>query len=550
MRWWSLLAAPATTLLLAAPTATPVSTGPPAPTPAQCAQARAERYMDPIQSYEPRRGAIRVFAIQFKQEIRHVVTYASYRIAIECLIRTAVIPHLSDQEPNVVVFNEDVGLMTLATGTRGAAARELIANPSGSPPSCEPQGAPCGTLAALAAIDAGYTKEIAYYRARYFPTLNPVDQAFVAATDTFARGFMTTFSQLALRYHVYIAASNDQAPLRVSSDPADIAALRDPDLPPPPFVYVATSDSVHNQVFLWGPSEVRGTGPPPLRNVVASNLKVPLTPIEQELQFQPGPSTGAAAVSNLLPYQVPGSLARIGFATSLPAFVYGRPASGVDPCSNTALYYMRCLQRLGANVVIQDEANPGRWAANGGSSDWQPLEWMGSTWRAVADPSVSFDYNVTPMMVGNLADLTFDGQSAITQRGLGGRGCSYVGDRRLLASDPSGYQGYAGLKPQFLELAPWVVPDGSRPQLRQIGAALAPGSHNKLENGYLETALIADLTFPADASRQSCLHAPPSRHGRRLSPSRSRHRPRPHRHRRRPPPPRHRRRPPPPRFTG
>ena len=83
------------------------------------------------------------------------------------------------------------------------------------------------------------------------------------------------------------------------------------------------------------------------------------------------------------------------------------------------------------------------------------------------------------------------------------------------------------------EVAPWI--------LTLIGAALAPGSHNKLENGYLETALIADLTFPADASRQSCLHAPPSRHGRRLSPSRSRHRPRPHRHRRRPPPPR---------FTG
>ena len=91
---------------------------------------------------------------------------------------------------------------------------------------------------------------------------------------------------------------------------------------------------------------------------------------------------------------------------------------------------MRCLDALGANLVIQDEANPGRWtgADGNGIEQWQPLSWMGSTYRAVSDPSVHFDYNVTAMMVGNLADLPFDGQSAITQRGLGGRGCHYVGN--------------------------------------------------------------------------------------------------------------------------
>ena len=67
---------------------------------------------------------------------------------------------------------------------------------------------------------------------------------------------------------------------------------------------------------------------------------------------------------------------------------------------------------------MQDEANPGEWATYQ-AGGWQPLEWMASTWRAVTDPTVHFRYNITPMMVGNLLDLPFDGQSAITARAGG-----------------------------------------------------------------------------------------------------------------------------------
>ena len=193
---------------------------------------------------------------------------------------------------------------------------------------------------------------------------------------------------------------------------------------------------------MWGPRYVRREGPLPLRNVVAQNKKVPLTPIEETLQLTPGAGTGADAIENVRPYRLPGTKARISFATSLPAFMYGyelgmRPPP-LDPCSDTANYYMPCLDRLGTNLVMQDEANPGPWAAQGGQGAWQPLEWMGSTWRAVADPTVGFDYNVTPHMVGNLADLAFDGQTAITQRGLRGpRRCTYVGNRRAAARGPA-----------------------------------------------------------------------------------------------------------------
>jgi hypothetical protein len=261
---------------------------------------------------------------------------------------------------------------------------------------------------------------------------------------------------------------------------------------------------------MWGPREVRSSGPDVLRNAVASNQKLPLTPIEAELGLVPGPARGPAARANLRPYRLPGTRARIGFATSLPAFTYGVLPHGIDPCSDTSAYYMRCLDALGANLVIQDDANPGRWTAPDGNGieRWQPLSWMGSTYRAVSDSTVHFDYNVTAMMVGNLADLPFDGQSAITQRRLGGRGCHYIGNGAFVpGEDQSGLRPFAGPQPAFLALSPWVSADAPRAMLRRIGASLAPGSRSPLEDDYLETAIVADLPVPVDRDRRDCAGA-------------------------------------------
>jgi hypothetical protein len=443
--------------------------------------------------------------MQYEQEARNVLSYTSFREKIECMLGRYVVPHLAPHRTNVVVFDEDVGLATLATGSRGAVARDFFAAPSG--PSCARLGPPCGALGALAAITAAYARPLAVYRAR-FPALTGLQRGFVAATDTVVRSFMGAFSALAKRYHVYMIGSADVPPFIQSRAPADLAALSDPDLRPrPASVYVATAPQVYDDVLMWGPHDVRSTGPDVLRNVVASNLKVPLTPLETFLGFTPGPSGGAAAAANLQPYRLPGTGARIGFATSLPAFEYGSPPAGVSACSDTAVYYMRCLSRLGANLVIQDDANPGRWTGPDGNGveQWQPLSWMASTYRAVSDPSVRFDYNVTAMMVGNLADLTFDGQSAITQRGLRGPGCHYIGNRTFVpGQDQPMFRRYVGSKPDFLALAPWVVPDGPRARLRRVGAALAPDSGSPREGDYVETALVADLPFPVDRKRADC----------------------------------------------
>jgi hypothetical protein len=363
---------------------------------------------------------------------------------------------------------------------------------------------PCAAVGALAAITAAYAPQLAAYRLRFPAMTLGLAQGFVAAADTGVRAFMTTFSRLAKKYGLYLLGSSDLPRFTQSTDPRDVALYAAPGARS---AFVATDPRVYNTVFLWGPHDVRSDGPVPLRNVVARNDKVPLTPIEELLSLTPGAATGPEAVANLRPYRVPGTRARLGFATSLPAFVYGDPPAGVDPCSNTALFYMRCLDRLGANIVIQDEANPGRWTGGDGDgvSKWQPLAWMRSTYRATSDPSVRFAYDVTPMLVGNLADLAFDGQTAITQRGLRGGRCHYIGDAAFVpGEDREEYRHYAGPQPGFLAIAPWVVPDGPRGALRAIGDRLAPGSRDPLENDYPDTAVIADLPVPVDPRRRGC----------------------------------------------
>jgi hypothetical protein len=130
---------------------------------------------------------------------------------------------------------------------------------------------------------------------------------------------------------------------------------------------------------------------------------------------------------------------------------------------------------------------------------------MGSTWRAVADPTVAFEYNVTPHMVGNLADLPFDGQTAITQRGLRSpRSCTYVGNDAPGEDGDAQYPDYDGPKREFLAIAPWVTKDAPREELRATAAKLAPDSGDALENDYVETAVVADLPFPPKPRRASC----------------------------------------------
>jgi glycerophosphoryl diester phosphodiesterase len=486
------------------------------PTKAECRPTKARLNEPPIKNLDREPGAARAFAMQYKQEIRNVTTYGAFRTKMECLIRQYVVPHMARNRPNVVALTEDVGLMTLGTGSRGDVARRTIAHPD-EVSSCEGRPAPCVAAVALTQITAAYGPQVAAYRAR-FPEMQALEQSFVAPTDTFARGWMQTFSDIARRYDVYILGSNTQGVFRESRDPSEIETFRDPDIPRPDSVYVATGPEVYNEVFMWGPRDVREEGSLPMRNVVATNKKIPVTPFEETLQISNGPASGPDGRANLKPFRLPHTNARVGFATSLPAFKfgydYGETPPDVRPCAEIAATYMRCLSALGTNVVMQDEANNGRWPDQGGQGFWQPLEWMGSSWRNVADPGVDIAYNVTPFMVGNLADLVFDGQSSITQsRRALGAGCNYIGNRTFMPdppeNDPAKFRAYTGRKRQFLALSRWVRPGSDRDALRRMAGKLAPGSGSDLENDYLETALIADLPLPPNGTRRACKRGDP-----------------------------------------
>jgi hypothetical protein len=468
----------------------PTASPPDRPTPVECARYRSANRV-PVTGYEHPEARLRVFAIGYHLNLDHATSYETWRTAMRCLVEETVVPHRKPGVPTLVVFPEDIGLPTLAIGPRGATVRAQARTPARA----ASEAVPLGLAGALVQLNTAYAPQIAAYQARFGP-LDPRKQVLLAATDTFARAFSRTFSEIARDYGVYVVAGNNQARYRVTHDPVEVALFADPAEQPTGTAYVAVDTRVPNTTFLWGPYDVDPDAPDFERNLLFRNEKVPLTALERDLLgLDEGPASGPAALANLAGVEIAGF--RIGFATSLPAFQYGYPFGqrppDFEPCADIRRTYAACLDHLGVDVMIQADANPGRWATALPSGAWQPLEWMSSTWRAVADPTVSFRYNVTPMMTGNLFDLVFDGQSAITGRGADAPPRRYVGTARPGPNDPEEYAVYAGDKREFLALAPWAVPDGPRERLVAGADALAPGSGAGTENRYVESVIYADL---------------------------------------------------------
>ncbi len=225
---------------------------------------------------------------------RRCATAADYARAIDCALRTEVLPHLATGRPNLVVFDEDIGLETIAVGPRGAAARALLRTRQPAAPA-----ALCLTLATLGDINTGYGRALTYLQPRFPPLAPQLGRGFVAATDAFVRVFMTTMATEARRYRLYIIASNTQAPFALTRNPAAVAALRDPGTPSVRSVYAPTAGVAYDQTFVWGPRVIHRARPGAAGQPLADNRKVPLTGFEQALGFRPGPPGGAAARRNL-----------------------------------------------------------------------------------------------------------------------------------------------------------------------------------------------------------------------------------------------------------
>ena len=440
-------------------------------------------------------GPVRVFVVNTRLELRYAVTYADYRDKMFALVDAShprraelvqdgvldVAAHLAPRDPSapaaaLVVFPEDVGLVAGLIGSRGAAARER-------------------TLSTVAFIDLllAYQPQIDHYTERW-PGLPGLAYLFLGATDTFYRAFYETFRDLAMQYSVYVAASVNVAPARrieAADEPELVALLRDPDeAGTRPYAYEAVAPTPVNTLFVFTPDgellvlDAQGNtilSPSTTAGVLRGALdKAYLTEIEQD-------PLGLAygAVNRLDVLETP--VGRLASVTSKDAWM-------IDVNDR--------YDAKRPELIIQAEAFD--------SWGFQLDPWLPDGFKAGGFAQVqrnpSFLFNLTPCLLGNLFDITFDGQGAVIDK------------RRKPLSAPATPHAWIGQNHDdgFVAVAPWIAADPVSQQpalslaerrglLVESGIALLPGSGiacaesngpGACENGYRESILQTDLLLP------------------------------------------------------
>lgn len=436
---------------------------------------------------------VRVFVVN--PHLRLPATYADYRDQMFALVDAAHprraelvqdgLPDIAAQLPPrdpaapaeaLLVFPEDVGLAAGLIGSRGATARQVTAATGGS------------TVAFLA-LTVAYQPLVEYYGARY-PGTPGLAALFLAATDTWYRAFYETFRDLAVTYGVHVAASVNVAPARrvaAADDPDLVARLRDPDEPERAYAYEAVAGRPVNTLFVFAPdgSVLVGDGaggtvrsPADTGGVLRGSLdKAYLTELEQDPL---GLSSGAVRDLDVLDTPV----GRLAAVTSKDAWM-------VDVNDR---YDAKRPQ-----LVIQAEAFD-QWAFS--TDFWAPDGFKAGGFAQV-QRNPSFLFNVTSCLLGNLFDVTFDGQGAV------------IGKRhKPVSSEQSVGLSWIGQSPDagFVAVAPWVVDDpggadlvARRAALVASGLPLLPGSGvpcdpplgpGSCEDGYRESIQRVDLDLP------------------------------------------------------
>ena len=430
---------------------------------------------------------VRFFAFGHKFTLKDVETEESY---FQSYLKFAELakPYISKRYENVFVFEEHAGLPLLFFGKRGKSARENASN---------------STQAAIF-LSSEFQNAASYYISK-FPEISTflARPLFLAATDTLWRVFFDTFSKIAKDYGVWVVScQNSPYPYLEkvqgnSKDGFSISAFVDEVVKDKSYFYVATTSDVWNTCFVFSPQG----------EIKHYTRKVNLVPTEKtELQFSSG------TYEELSVFRIPGTEVDICVAISLDAFV---PR------------YIQELDSKGCDVLLQPDANSGAWATDGGLGYWQPLEWLGSTmgsiqtkkyigcpnpdealflktggvkcnFQEIAINSKSIKYNVNPMMTGNLFEVSFDGQTAITGRDKRAkRDINYIGLSKLQDLTFEGKIMFE--EGGFILLGSWsfdlssLAPEEQQNKSRELQKTLYQGGEN--EGKYLSTILIADLTL-------------------------------------------------------
>jgi hypothetical protein len=444
-------------------------------------------------------GEVRMFAVGNKHRIQDAVTYGDYRNKMAALMdaqfpnRSAyvqagvddVVSHLRPADPRapgkaLVVFPEDVGLMNILIGSRGATSRRQTS-----------------ALGAVPSLFEPYSRQVAYYAQKY-PGQPALRVLFLALTDTLYRSFYETFRDLAREHGVYIAAAMNAAPatrVEASDDPQRVALLGDPDEPGRPYVYEAASPYPGNTTYLFAPDgEVLvpdgqgGTLESPSQTggvIRGSTVKAYLTPPEQP---PPGEFIGLALAFGAVP-----DMEVLDTPVGRLATVISKDAWMVDVNDR--------FEAKGANVILQPEA----------FSDWgfRTDEWAPDVFKeggfANLQKYPAWQANVDASLTGTFFDSTFDGQSAILGRRTKGTTGPLAPGNAWIGQNPD---------TGFRAIAPWIEPDPGiadpsltlaqrRQRLAGAGVKLLIGppcpdslAAGQCRNGYRESIVWHDVSVP------------------------------------------------------
>lgn len=172
---------------------------------------------------------------------------------------------------------------------------------------------------------------------------------------------------------------------------------------------------VYNVAYLFGPDG----------NIVGGQRKAFLLDLEGSDALDLCPGT----VEDLVVYDT--ELGRIGIAVCLDGFQ--------EPVIDH-------LTALGVDILLQPSANPEPW------TEPQRDDWLNGMWKAVVERGMAV-YGVNPMLVGQLLEVQFEGQSSIVAREP--ERVAAVAANVGLTDTEAGAAGYAALPPRpgFLRVA-------------------------------------------------------------------------------------------------
>jgi predicted amidohydrolase len=410
-------------------------------------------------------------------------------------ILTLAEPHLMLDRHNLVVLTEVLGLPAALVGRRGALARRppgMISalallglgavTPRFKRVDLRWVGAGLAAAGLANAALATYLREsqlalglLAVGRGnrvarclRMWRGISPTRALLLASCDALYRPFVETLSRLAVKYAATIVAGTLAPEVRRSTDPREIRRWGRGGAG---CVYIPTGPEVYNTALVFGPDGA----------LLGRVNKVFLTASDREqLDLTPGQLEDVHIIET--------PAGRLGVAISLDAFTP---------------QYVRQLDALGAEIVVQPDANDARWAGlTRETRRWQPEDWLVSALGSIQPKYRNLRYNVCAMQTGNLYEIPFDGQSSISaQRD---EALPKPAPNRTFIGVDEHVNPYTGepLLGEFLAIAPWVMEDPvvgypllsleeRRRRLAAMSVDLLP--NGRKANHYREAAIWADL---------------------------------------------------------